>query len=238
MPGSIFVRFVLVRPANALNMGAVARAMANFGLSDLAVVDPYPARWRLAQSAIYGSETLKKAKLTTLKDAVADCHLILGTTSLNARNSEKMTLTLPALRPWLGKRLKKGGRIAVLFGGEKNGLENADLALCHALLRIPTIAEAPSMNLGQAAALTAYEFQRLGLEKSVKDSPGDLADGKQLEVLVHVAMRAMNKARYNTHISEKSRRMKARTNFARWKMNRGDAAWLNGLLTRLSQSRR
>ncbi len=235
MTGSITVRFVLVRPTNALNMGAVARAMANFGLSDLAVVDPYPARWRLAQSAIYGSETLKKAKLTTLEKAVEDCHLILGTTSLNARISRKTTVTLPALRPWLGKRLKKGGRIAVLFGGEKNGLENTDLALCHALLRIPTVKKAPSMNLGQAAALAAYEFQHLSLEKSVKDCPGDLADGKQLEVLVEVAMQAMKKARYNTHISEKGRRMKARTNFTRWKMNRGDAAWLNGLLTRLTQ---
>src|SRR6185369_4933527 len=103
--GALAVRFVLVRAANALNIGAAARAMANFGFDDLAAVDPFEERWRLAQSAIYGSEVLSRARLCTLKEAVADCHLVLGTASAHNRVPRRTTLTLPALRPWLKRRL-------------------------------------------------------------------------------------------------------------------------------------
>src|SRR5688572_20445871 len=98
---SFAFRFVLVRPTNALNIGAAARAMANFGFSDLAAVSPLDERWREAQSAIYGSELLKQAPLCTLEQATADCQLVLGTASAHNRAPRQPQLTLPALRPWL-----------------------------------------------------------------------------------------------------------------------------------------
>ena len=75
MPGAISIRFVLVRPVRALNVGAAARAMANFGFDDLVLVEPEVTEWRDARSAIFAKEMLAKAPVLSLKEAVADCHL-------------------------------------------------------------------------------------------------------------------------------------------------------------------
>ncbi len=231
----VAVRFVLVRPANALNIGAVARAMANFGLQDLAAVAPAEERWRQAQSAIYGSEILSKARLATLEEAIADCHLVLGTASAHNRVPRRATVTLPSLRGWLKRRLPKGGKVAVLFGSEKNGLENAELSHCHALLRIPTLPEAPSMNLGQAAALLAYELSKPLLKRSALEPETDLLDSRQVEGLADTAMEAMAKVKVNAHMTPAYRRDKLRRGLLRWRMSRGDASWLRGLLALLSK---
>lgn len=205
--------------------------MANFGFDDLAAVEPFEERWRLAQSAIYGSEVLSRARLCTLKEAVADCHLVLGTASAHNRVPRRTTITLPALRSWLKRRLPKGGRLAVVFGSERNGLENEELAFCHALLRIPTVPEAPSMNLGQAVALTAFELAREGLERSVAEPDVNSLDGAQLDRLVETVMTAMDQASMHRHMGEATRRRKIRESLTRWKMTRGDGSWLQQLLS-------
>lgn len=233
MAGPFAVRYVLVRAANALNIGAAARAMANFGLTDLTAVAPAERGWRGARSGIYASEILKKARVVTLEEAVADRHLVLGTASAHNRALRRTMVTLPALRGWLRRRLPRGGRIAVLFGSERNGLENEELSRCHALVRIPTVPDAPSMNLGQAAALVACELARADLERSVKDPDEEMIDGRQMDVLVETVMAAMEKAGVNTHMMEATRRRKARRGLHSWRMTRGDAAWLRGLLVRL-----
>lgn len=227
------MRLVLVRPANALNLGAAARAMANFGLGDLAVVEPHPPQWRLAQSAIYAGELLARAPVLSLEEALADRHLVLGTASAHNRALQRTTLTLPVLRPWLRRRLPRGGRVAILFGSERNGLENDELAHCHALLRIPTVADAPSMNLGQAVALTAYELLKAKLEASVREPDERLVDGRQLDELVETALRAMERTGVNAHMTEAGRRERFRRGLNRWGMSRADASWLQGLLERL-----
>ncbi|MBI4349247.1 MAG: RNA methyltransferase [Elusimicrobia bacterium] len=231
----ISLRVVLVRTSNGLNIGAVARAMANFGLEDLVAVSPYAPRWREAKSATHGSGILKRARRLTLDEAVRDCRLVLGTASAHNRAQRRPTVTLPALRAWLARRLAGGGRVAVLFGSERNGLDNDELSRCQALLRIPTAAEAPSMNLGQAAALVAYELSRPVLERSVT-SPGEApAEGRHLEGLVDAAMRAMDKAGVNRHLAPGARRERFRRGLAGWRMTRADASWLRGLLERLSR---
>lgn len=231
----IAVRIVLVRPSNGLNIGAVARAMANFGLSDLAAVSPYAPRWREAKSAIYGSAVLKRALRATLDQAVADCRLVLGTASAHNRAARRPTVTLPALRTWLAKRLPGGGRVAVLFGSERSGLDNAELSRCQALVRIPTAAAAPSMNLGQAAALVAYELSRPLLERFVAE-PGEApAEGRHLEGVVDAAMRAMEKARVNRHLAPAARRERFRRGLMNWRLSEADASWLRGLLEVLSR---
>ncbi|MFA6093731.1 MAG: RNA methyltransferase [Elusimicrobiota bacterium] len=235
MPGSLDIRFVLVRPCNALNMGAAARAMSNFGFSDLVVVEPNPPQWRKAHSAIYGSELLARAPVRSLPEALADRHLVLGTASAHNRAQRCPMLTLPALRSWITRRLPRGGRAAVLFGAERTGLSNAELDCCHALLRIPTCAEAPSMNLGQAVAVTAYELSKPRLERSAQAPDADLLEARQLDGLVETALLAMAKAGVNTHLGEASRRQKFRQGLMRWRMRKSDASWLRGLLARLIQ---
>jgi tRNA/rRNA methyltransferase len=230
------VRFVLVRPSDSLNVGAVARAMANFGLDDLAAVSPYAPHWRSARSAVYGSEVLSRARVATLEDAVADCRLVLGTASAHNRARRREVVTLPALRTWLARRRLGRGRVAVLFGAERNGLTNAELDHCHALLRIPTIDRAPSMNLGQAAALVAAELARPGLPRAAQAQDEHAAGARRLESLVDAAMRAMSRAGVNAHLSEPARRAKFRRGVIKWRLSDEDASFLIGLLSRLSRS--
>ncbi|MBI3297125.1 MAG: RNA methyltransferase [Elusimicrobia bacterium] len=234
MAGRIEPRFVLVRVRNSLNIGAAARAMTNFGFKDLAAVEPFDPRWREASaSAIYGDELLKTAPVLSMAQAAEGCRLVLGTASAHNRSFRQPQVTLPALRAWLRRRMPGGGRVAILFGSEKSGLSNEELDHCHALVRIPTQDDAPSMNLGQAVALMAYELARASLESSASEPKEPMMEGRQVEELVDTAMRAMAKGNVNMHMSERTRRLKFRRGLMRWRMTQGDAAFMHGLLKRL-----
>ena len=154
------MRVVLVSTRNPLNIGAAARAMANFGFSRLSVVTPYDVAFREARSAVGAAPLLQKAEeFPTLADAVAACPLVVGTTSVGHRE-----LQHPLRRLEYGARLilraLPSAPVALVFGSEKFGLSNDDLSHCHWLMRIPTVGQDLSMNLGQAVALCLYEMVR------------------------------------------------------------------------------
>ncbi len=133
------LRVVLVSPRNPLNIGAAARAMSNFGFTQLRVVKPYNVAFREARSAVGAAALLASAQeFKTVAEAVADCALVVGTTALRHRE-----LQHPLRRLEDGARLIRrqlaSRRIAVLFGSEKRGLSNADLSHCHWLMRIPDV---------------------------------------------------------------------------------------------------
>ncbi len=157
-------RIVLVRPRNPLNIGAVGRALANFGIGEMAVVSPFEPTWTEARTSAVGGEKIIAAAraVPTLLEATADATLVLGTTTGSRRNLGRDILALPDLAAWIRKRKAKG-RAVMVFGSEKTGLSNEDMTLCHALVRIPTAKGCPSMNLGQAVAVCAYELSRSGL---------------------------------------------------------------------------
>ena len=92
-----------------------------------------------------------------IAEAVADCSLVVGTTSVGNRELKHPLRDLAEAAPLLWERMKRG-KVAVLFGSEKWGLSNEDLSYCHWLVRIPTREEHRSMNLGQAAAVVFYEL--------------------------------------------------------------------------------
>lgn len=164
------IRVVLVRPRNPLNIGAVARAMANFGFTQLTVVAPYEPHWREATSAVQAEDLLRNASLlSTLSEALADCTLVLGTGTLTQRKPDQPVVPLPALAPHIDNALTTNGRIALVLGPEKHGLTRDDLSFCHLLVEIPTDARQPSMNLGQAAAVCLYE---LALRCGAESAPG------------------------------------------------------------------
>jgi TrmH family RNA methyltransferase len=153
------IEIVLVSPRNPLNIGAAARAMANFGFAHLTVVAPYEPHWREARSAVGAEKLLAEAQCTdNLEEAIADCTLVLGTGTLTRRKPEQPVVLLPALAPLVQEELAHGGRVALVFGPEKRGLTRGDLALCHRLVEIPTHPRQPSMNLGQAVAVCLYEL--------------------------------------------------------------------------------
>jgi len=150
---------VLASPRNPLNIGAVARAMANFGFANLTVAAPYEPHWREARSAVGAPDLLGNAREAhTLADAVRDCTLVLGTGTLTRRKAEQPSVRLNELPPLINPEFDRGGRVAIVFGPEKHGLTREDLSWCHVLVEIPTDPRQPSMNLGQAAAVCLYEL--------------------------------------------------------------------------------
>lgn len=151
---------VLVATRNPLNIGAAARAMSNFGFTKLRVVNPYDPSYREARSAVGAAPVLAAAEeFASVADAVADCSLVVGTTAGSRRELQHLLRSLPSAAPLLRKGLASG-RVALLFGSERTGLSNEDLAHCQWLLRIPTRTRQPSMNLGQAVAVCLYELAR------------------------------------------------------------------------------
>jgi len=148
---------VLVDTRNPLNIGAAARAMSNFGFGRLRLVSPYHVAYQEARSAVNAHEILKSAEeYKTLAEALADCTLVVGTTSLGHRELQHPLRTLE----YGGRVLRQhlvSEQAALLFGSEKFGLSNDDLSYCHWLVRIGTEG---SMNLGQAVAVCLYELTR------------------------------------------------------------------------------
>jgi TrmH family RNA methyltransferase len=154
------LRVVLVAPRNPLNIGAAARAISNFGFSELRLVNPYQVAFREARSAVKSEHVLRDAReYAALADAVADCALVVGTTSRGPRALEHPLRRVERGGRLIAKRLATAP-VALLFGSEKFGLSNDDLSHCHWLMRIPTREEHGSMNLGQAVAVCLYEIVR------------------------------------------------------------------------------
>ena len=154
------VRVVLVAPRNPLNIGAAARAMHNFGFARLRVVNPYAVAFREARSAVGAAPVLAAAEeFATVADAIADCAAVVGTTAAGRRELQHpLRLLGPGAR--LIRVAAAAAPVALLFGSEKFGLSNDDMSYCHWLMRIPTIDQEHSMNLGQAVAICLYELAR------------------------------------------------------------------------------
>jgi TrmH family RNA methyltransferase len=186
---------VLVGTRNPLNVGAVARAMSNFGATELRAVRPYEKAWREAKSAVGAAELLARAKeFASLAEAVADCSLVVGTTAVGNREMKHPLRGLDEGARLIGKRMATG-RVAVLFGSEKWGLSNEDLSYCHWLMRIPTRVEHRSMNLGQAAAVVMYEIGSKG-SKGSKGGKGSKGEAKLSEIVRLNVVARGEKARF------------------------------------------
>jgi len=237
-PLSLVWRAVLVRPRNPLNIGAAARALANFGLRELVAVAPFEPTWQEARSAAVGAEiVLESARaVPTLLDAVGDTTLVIGTTSGSRRNLGRALLPLSELATWLRRR-QACGRAALLFGSEKTGLSNEALSLCHALVRIPTSADCPSLNLGQAVAICAYELARAGLV-AVPPPRATLrtSEAATLQSLEHLFERAVHILDVSGYLKPKSRAamlIKLRRFLLGLELTNHDARVLGGVLTQV-----
>jgi TrmH family RNA methyltransferase len=160
------ITIVLVRARNPSNIGAVARAMHDFGFRHLRVVNDYAVPFETARSAVDASAILTEAKsFGTVAEAIADCTLVVGTTAVGERALQHPLQALPEAAATIRAELtNESGRVALLFGSEKTGLSNDELSHCHWLLTIPMHQHEelrhPSMNLGQAVAVCLYELVR------------------------------------------------------------------------------
>jgi tRNA (cytidine32/uridine32-2'-O)-methyltransferase len=153
------LRIVLLKTTHPGNIGATARAMKNMGLTELALVAPKYFPHAEATARCSGAEDiLDNVKLVDrLEDAVADCNLILGTSSRN-RSLPIPLLDVKEAALVTKKSIQQGSKVAVLFGQERTGLTNEELAICHYHLYIPSNPDFPSLNLAAAVQVIAYEF--------------------------------------------------------------------------------
>jgi TrmH family RNA methyltransferase len=245
-------RLVLVRPRNPLNIGAAARAMANFGFEDLVVVKPYPPVWQEARSAVGAEDVVNRAKaVEDLGEAIGEATLVLGTTAGSRRNLDRDLIALDEVPAWLlsraGSAVRAGSRgvragsrferAALLFGSEKTGLSTEEMSHCHKLVRIPTGARCPSMNLGQAVAVCCYELARAGLV-SVERPPTriHLSDPANVQSLEHVFERAVRVLDHVGYLKPKSRSatlIKLRRLLFDLELTNNDVKILGGLLAQI-----
>src|SRR5271155_4617847 len=197
---------VLVRARDPNNIGAVARAMYDFGFRDLRLVNEYRVHFERAKSAVDASAVLEAAReYASVAEAVADCTLVVGTTAVGPRRQEQPLYTLAEAVGRLRREMVSGqqtseSRLALLFGSEKTGLSNDELSHCHFLLTIP-MASTPgmrhaSMNLGQALAVCLYELVRTG-EALPLQEPGEAPSAADLERLTALLIEVMERSGYS-----------------------------------------
>lgn len=189
-------RIVLVGARNALNIGAAARAMCNFGFRHLRVVNPHGDPFRDARSAVGAAEVLERAEeCATVAEAVADCTLVAGTAEGTRRESLEILRPLAAAAALLRQEARapatENRNVAILFGSEKTGLTNRDLSHCDWVMRIPTLPEQPSMNLGQAVAVCLYELVRSEEPLHPAASPPAQASHGEMERIAGVLLEAL-----------------------------------------------
>ena len=186
---------MLVAARNPLNIGAAARAMSNFGFVHLRVVNPHEAAFREARSAVGAAVVLESAEeYRSVAEAVADCTLVVGTTSGDRRELQHPLRTLEEGAQLIRDGLPSGN-VALMFGSEKRGLSNEDLSHCHWLLRIPTREEHISMNLGQAVAVCLYELVR-GVGSGQQPREAIAATSDDLERITALLLEALRISGY------------------------------------------
>jgi tRNA/rRNA methyltransferase len=154
--------FVLVRPQMGENIGAAARAMWNFGLSGMRLVAPrdgWPNPTATAMASGAG-RILDRARLfEDVAGAIGDCTYVMATTA-RERDMTKPVLSPERAMQEAVARITTGQRVAMLFGPERAGLDNDDVARANALVSVPVNPEFPSLNLAQCVLLCAYEWRR------------------------------------------------------------------------------
>lgn len=227
----IGVRIILVEPAGALNLGAIARVIKNMGLQQLVLVNPQcdPLSPEAQQMAVHAVDILENAQqVATLPEALQGCTRAIATT---ARDRD-LTTTLEHPRtalPWL---LAEPLQTALIFGPECRGLSNEELNYAQRFVRIPTSSIYPSLNLASAVAICCYELtqsEQLPSETTILDYASfDVLEGyyQQLE---HILL----KIGYLYPHTAASRMEKFRQMFNRAQLENSDVTMLRGILTQI-----
>ncbi len=241
MPIPLPIRFVLVETSHPGNVGAVARAMKNMALAELVLVRPrqFPAAEATARAS--GADDILAAArcVDSVDAALAGAGLVIGTTA-RERDGRFRVLDVREAAARIAAAANRAP-VAVLFGSERTGLTNEELAACHALLRIPANPEYASLNVAMAAQLVAYEIYRARgapLESGQGAAP-PLAAVEEMErlyahleeVLTEIDFR--DRTRSGTHLMTRIRRFLQRA-----ELDENEVNILRGILTAVQSRRR
>jgi TrmH family RNA methyltransferase len=164
----VTLRVVLVEPKNEGNVGAVARAMKNFGVDELILVTPCPLGAEARQRAMHGIDILESAAVVEdLAVALKDADLVVGTSGITTENEKRFARIAVQPRAFAAKIRQAKGTVALLFGRENFGLLDEELRRCDILITIPAAGAYPILNLSHAVAILLYELFIAGTPEKV-----------------------------------------------------------------------
>lgn len=219
------------------NIGSAARNMANFGLSDLRLVAPRDG-WpnaKAADTAGRALDVIDDAKLfETSAEAVSDAQFVLATTARD-RSIRKPVTTPREVMPEIRARLEKGQKVSILFGPERTGLENEEIALADAILTIPVSEEYSSLNIAQAVGVVSYEWWVSANDKPFEGQLEEVAPREELLGLFGQLETALDETNF-WRVPEKKENMwrNIRASLTRAQFSSYEVATWRGILKALS----
>ncbi len=234
---------VLVRPQMGENIGAAARAMWNFGLDRMRIVDPrdgWPSEKAVAMASGAGRLLDEAVLYDDVPAALSDCTYVFATT---ARHRD---LTQPIMTPERAMEhtramLAAGQKVAILFGPERAGLENEDLIRANAVISVPVNPDFSSLNLGQSVLLLAYEWRRqiANVPPEVMEmAKTEFVEGIEIEKLGdHFEERLQEAGFFFPETKAEGMRKNLRNMWARLPLTRADVQTLHGMLRQLLRAR-
>jgi len=229
------LRIVLVGTQHPGNIGSAARAMKTMGLHRLLLVAPerFPHQDAGAMAAGAGDVLDAAVQMASLAEAVADCRLVLGCTARSRRIALETIHPRAAAARALAAA-EAGAQVALVFGRERTGLDNAELQLCHAAVEIPANPEYGSLNLASAVQVLSYEIRMAALAGTAADTNGeraaDPATHAQLEGLFTHLGQALDAIDFHKGRAPESAMRKLRRIFLRSNLSAREVRLLHGVL--------
>ncbi|MGB7256264.1 MAG: RNA methyltransferase, partial [Xanthobacteraceae bacterium] len=239
-PGPVVV---LVEPQLGENIGAAARAMANFGLSRLRIVKPRQA-WPNDKARIMAAgadRILDEAELfDTLEAAIADCSFVFATTA-RAHDQAKRVIGPAEAAVEMAPRVDAGETVAIVFGRERNGLENDEVALADCIVTLPVNPAFASLNLAQAVVIVAYEWFKLagsGLPFAMPQKSRS-APKQQLVAFFASLERELEKVEFFRPLDKReTMQINLRNIFTRMQPTQQDVQTLHGVIMAIAEGRK
>lgn len=231
--------FVLIRPQMGENIGAAARGMWNFGLDRMRIVAPrdgWPNPKAVAMASGAGRLLDEAGLFDATADAVGDAAYVYATTA-RQRDLTKPVFTPEAAMRDAAERIRRGERVAVLFGPERAGLENDDIAKANAIVSVPVNPDFPSLNLAQCVLLTAYEWRRATTEVetvTMELAGTEMASQMEVEKLAaHYEDRLEQAGFFFPETKAEGMKRTLRNLWSRMPLTRADVQILHGILRQM-----
>lgn len=232
--------FILVRPQMGENIGAAARAMLNFGLQGMRIVDPrdgWPNPKAVAMASGAGRLLDHAGLFGDVPAAIADCDYVFATTA-RPRELVKQVMTPEHAMALTRTLAAEGKRVGFLLGPERAGLENDDIAVATAIVTVPVNPDFPSLNLAQCALLLGYEWQR----QTVSTAPDvlmlartELANATEVQRLAdHFEERLGAAGFFFPETKAANMRLNLRNMWARLGLTRAEVQTFHGMLRQIA----
>ena len=230
--------FVLIRPQMGENIGAAARGMWNFGLDRMRIIDPrdgWPNQKAVAMASGAGRLLDEAQIFPDTPAALADCDFVYATTA-RPRGLTKPVMTPEAAMQDARARIAAGGKVAVMFGPERSGMENEDIARATAIISVPVNPAFPSLNLAQCVLLTGYEWRRetVTVDAVRTDAVGDWAEQIEIEKLAeHYEDRLQEAGFFFPDHKAANMKLNLRNLWSRMPLTRADVQMLHGIIRQM-----